>query len=89
MPMCLTGSSYLSSQQQYPYQEKLFFLWISCKRLLSIPQESRTGQTMMQCYIAKVCDMVEEAWTNTDEEQLQPYQCNHKMFYCHTGCGSI
>ena len=25
--------------------------------------------------LAKVCDMVQDGCTNTDEKQLQPYQC--------------
>ena len=25
--------------------------------------------------LAKVCDMVQDGYTNTDEKQLQPYQC--------------
>ena len=36
--------------------------------------------------LAKVRDMVREGWTNTDEEQLQPYQRRRDELSVHAGC---
>ena len=36
--------------------------------------------------LAKVRDMVREGWTNTDEEQLQPYQRHRDELSVHAGC---
>ena len=30
--------------------------------------------------------MVQDGWTNTDEEQLQPYQCHRDELSVHAGC---
>ena len=36
--------------------------------------------------LARVRDMVQDGWTNTDEEQLQPYQCHRDELSVHAGC---
>ena len=36
--------------------------------------------------LVKVRDLVQQGWINTDEEQLQPYQCQRDELSVHAGC---
>ena len=88
MLMSSVGYLYLSHRQQYHYQEKLFSSW----KPLRTPPVNATqikNWTNNDRILAKVREMVQKGWNNTDDESIQPYQRRRDDLSVHAGCVMI